>query len=173
MANPYVGEIRMFGGNFAPVGWMFCNGQLLAISEYEALFNLIGTTYGGDGQTTFALPNLQGRIPLHQGNGAGGNYPLGQAAGSETITLTTLQMPAHTHGLVGSGAGAETASPSGGVFASSSDTSFYGPAIPGKGTTLNAAVLGSSGGALPHDNMMPFQCVTFMIAVEGIYPSQG
>src|SRR5262245_21291892 len=105
----------MFGGNFAPLGWMFCNGQLLAISEYEALFNLIGTTYGGDGQSSFALPNLQGRVPMHQGKG----YVMGEAAGTETVTLLTTQIPSHTHALVGSSADVEVTTPARGVFATS------------------------------------------------------
>src|SRR5689334_8649924 len=102
MSQPYVGEIRMFGGSFAPVGWMFCAGQLLPISEYETLFNLIGTTYGGDGQETFGLPDLQGRIPLHMGTNAGITYQIGEMSGVESVTLTTQQIPAHTHALLGS-----------------------------------------------------------------------
>jgi microcystin-dependent protein len=173
MSDPYIGEIRMFGGNFAPVGWSFCNGQLLSISEYTALFQLIGTTYGGDGVSTFALPDLRGRLPISQGTGQGGSYALGQAAGTETVTLTTAQMPAHAHSFVGSTAEVEVATPANGVFATSADTPFYAPYNPGKGATLNAAVVGSAGGSQPHDNMMPSLCVTFIIALEGIYPQQG
>lgn len=173
MSDPYVGEIRMFGGNFAPLGWAFCNGQILSISEYEALYSLIGTTYGGDGVQTFALPDLRGRIPIDQGQSIGSTYALGQAAGTETVTLTLQQIPAHTHLVMGSGAETETAVPSNAVFATSADTNFYGPTISGKGAAFNAQTVGSSGGSQPHDNMMPFQCVTFIIALEGIYPSQG
>ncbi len=167
--DPYVGEIRMFGGNFAPVGWMFCNGQILGIAEYEALYALIGTTYGGDGQSTFALPDLRGRIPIHQSP----SYALGSAAGVESVTLTIGQLPAHGHTLSGSAAESETANPQNGLFATSVDTPFYAPFNSAKGATLNPQVVGQSGGGQPHNNMMPFQCVTFIIAVEGIYPSQG
>src|SRR5439155_25945975 len=112
MAQPYVGEIRMFAGNFAPAGWMFCEGQLLPISEYETLFNLIGTTYGGDGQSTFALPDLRGRIPLHFGNG----FTLAETGGVETVTLTASQIPAHTHPLVASGPAANQTNPTGNLL---------------------------------------------------------
>ncbi len=169
MSNPYIGEIRMFGGNFAPLGWMFCNGQLLSVTEYEALFSLIGTTYGGDGINTFALPNLQGRVPIHQGTG----YSMGQAAGVETVTLITSQIPSHTHTLTGSTAPADAGSPSNGLFAASEDTSFYAASNPGKAVPMNAAVVSRAGGSMPHENMQPFLCVTFIIAVEGIYPQQG
>ncbi|MFO0590955.1 MAG: tail fiber protein [Polyangiaceae bacterium] len=173
MSDPFVGEIRMFGGNFAPIGWAFCNGQLVAISENETLFTLLGTTYGGDGVTTFALPDLRGRLPIHQGAGGGGNYTPGQAAGVESVTLTANQMPAHLHTITASTVDAETASPAGALFAASSDTPFYGPSVPGKGTTLHPTVLGAVGGTMPHDNMMPYLAVSFIIALEGIFPSQG
>jgi microcystin-dependent protein len=156
----------MFGGNFAPVGWMFCNGQILSISEYDALNGLIGTTYGGDGVTTFALPDLRGRVPIHQGSG----YALGQAAGIEDVTLTPAQMPAHTHMVVVSDAAVEGTNPSGAVFATSADTPFYAPFNGDKAAALNPAVLGSAGGSEPHENMQPYLCVSFIIAVEGIYP---
>jgi len=169
MSDPYIGEIRMFGGNYAPLGWMFCNGQTLAISEYEALYGLIGTTYGGDGQSTFRLPDLQGRLPIHRSP----SYPLGQSAGVESVSLTVAQIPAHTHMLIGSGAESETANPQNGMFATSADTPIYAPYNPSKGASLNAQVVGSSGGSQPHNNMMPSLCVSFIIATEGIYPSQG
>ncbi|MFO0756523.1 MAG: tail fiber protein [Byssovorax sp.] len=169
MSDPYVGEIRMFGGNFAPLGWMFCNGQLLSLSEYEALFNLIGTTYGGDGVQTFALPDLRGRLPIHQSTA----HPLGQALGTESVTLTTQNLPAHNHMVLGSTAEVETANPTGQVFATSADTSFYGPENPGKGVTLNGATVSVAGSGQPHDNMQPYLCVSFIIAVEGIFPQQG
>lgn len=169
MADPYIGEIRMFGGNFAPVGWMFTNGQLLSISEYEALFNLIGTTYGGDGVQTFALPDLRGRIPIHQSN----QYPIGQAAGTETVTLTTAQIPAHSHTLNGTNTEAESANPAGALFGGSADTMFYAPYNPGKSAVMNPAAVGPDGNSQPHDNMQPFLCVSFIIAVEGIYPSSS
>ncbi len=169
MSDPFIGEIRMFGGNFAPVGWMFCDGQILNISEYDALYSLIGTTYGGDGRSTFALPDLRGRLPIHQSP----SYPLGSAAGAETATLTIEQLPAHTHALFGSNAEAETASPQNGLFATSADTPFYAPFNSAKVAALNPQTVGQSGGGEPHDNMMPFQCLSFIIAVEGLYPSAG
>jgi microcystin-dependent protein len=169
MSEPYLGEIRMFGGNYAPLGWAFCNGQLLPISQNDALFSLIGTTYGGDGQTTFALPDLRGRVPIHQGTA----NPIGSAAGSETVTLTQSQMPQHTHAALGSGSEVEGSSPAGSVFAAGTDTPFYAPFNPSKAVAMSAAVVGSSGGSQPHENMQPYLCVSFIIALEGIFPSQG
>ena len=170
MGQPFIGEIRMAGFNFAPVGWQFCDGQLLAITEYEALFNLIGTTYGGDGMLTFGLPNLQGRIPIHQGNGGGGEYVMGQAAGAETVTLSVNQIPAHNHTLnAQSGAGTQP-SPSNGVWAASSLNQFSGSAGTGQ---MAASSIASAGGGQPHDNMPPFLVVNFIIALFGIFPSQG
>jgi len=166
MAQPYVGEIRMFAGNFAPAGWMFCEGQLLPISEYETLFNLIGTTYGGDGQSTFALPDLRGRIPLHFGNG----FTLAETGGVETITLTVSQIPAHSHAFLGSSSGANDFNPGGNVLADSIAVSLYtttAPSVPmAPGTTS------SVGGSQPHDNFQPYLCVDFIISLFGIFPSQ-
>ena len=165
MSQPYVGEIRMVGFNFAPAGWALCDGQLLPISGYETLFNLIGTTYGGDGQTTFGLPDLQSRIPFHQGNG----MVLGENGGSETVTLTMNEIPAHSHLLEGqSGAGSQS-SPAGGVWAASSLDQFS----TGAPTTSMAALLQQSGGGQPHDNMPPFLVVNFVISLFGIFPSQN
>jgi microcystin-dependent protein len=166
MADPYVGEIRMFGGNFAPAGWAFCNGQLLAISEYETLFNLIGTTYGGDGQSTFALPSLPGRVPVHQGP----NFTLGTLAGAESVTLNTNQMPLHSHAFEGStNPGAQT-SPVGNAVATIVAGSAY---IDGAATTALASgsITPSAGGNQPHTNMQPFLCVSFIISLFGIYPT--
>jgi microcystin-dependent protein len=166
MGQPFVGEIRMFAGNFAPAGWMFCDGSLLPISEYETLFNLIGTTYGGDGQQTFALPNLQSRVPVHQGNG----FVLAQMAGEETVTLTVSQIPAHTHvPLADSGTGSQT-SPSGNVWANSTNLP-YSPNAPS--ASMDPAALGSTGGSQPHDNMIPFLAINFIISLFGIFPSQN
>src|SRR5881409_2824711 len=149
MAQPYVGEIRMFAGNFAPAGWMFCEGQLLPISEYETLFNLIGTTYGGDGQSTFALPDLRGRIPLHWGNG----FTLAETGGTEAITLTVNQMPSHTHPLLASGDLASSPDPVGAVTAQSrmAGIDFYLEDVP----TVNMAptAIGPAGGSQPHTNL--------------------
>jgi microcystin-dependent protein len=167
MAQPYVGEIRMFAGTFAPVGWEFCNGQPLPISEYETLFNLIGTTYGGDGQETFNLPNLQGRLPVHVGSG----FQLGQAGGTEQVTLTVQQMPNHSHPLTATTAIGTAASPLDGLLAASGSSNVYrqGPA-PG-GATLAAQTVAPAGGSAPHTNMQPFLCVDFIISLFGIFPS--
>src|SRR5256885_8973738 len=162
MAQPYVGEIRMFAGNFAPAGWMFCEGQLLPISENDALFTLIGTTYGGDGQTTFALPDLRGRLPLHQGSNGSSSYSLAQNGGTETVTLTTSQLPAHAHTVNGSSA-ATTGDPAGAVPAAGSVKQFSTQA---PDQTLNPAQVTSSGGQ-PHDNMPPFLGPNFIISLFG------
>ena len=164
MAQPYVGEIRMFAGNFAPAGWMFCEGQLLPISEYETLFNLIGTTYGGDGQSTFALPDLRGRLPLHQGNG----FILAETGGAETITLSTQQIPAHSHAFVAlNGAGNSTTPQS--TLLAQPVASIYN-----NGTNLiamNAQSIMPTGGSQPHNNFQPYLCVDFIISLFGIFPS--
>ncbi|MEO7305966.1 MAG: tail fiber protein [Ferruginibacter sp.] len=169
MAQPYVGEIRMFGGNFAPAGWMFCSGQLLAISEYDTLFNLIGTTYGGDGQSTFALPNLQSRVPIHQGQGSGlSNYTLSETGGAESVTVTQNQMPTHNHTPRASNTGtADT--PANNFWANSTTGKPYSPAPPA--VQMNAATMGPAGGSQPHDNMIPFLCVSYIISLFGIFPS--
>ena len=168
MSQPYVGEIKMFAGNFAPAGWMFCEGQLLPISEYETLFNLIGTTYGGDGQSTFALPDLRGRLPVHQGNG----FTLAETGGVETITLTVSQIPAHSHALLGSSGLAASTSPQGNLPAAASvvNVSAYGTDQPV--TTVSPASITSTGGSQPHDNFQPYLCVDFIISLFGVFPSQ-
>ena len=166
MAQPYVGEIRMFAGNFAPAGWMFCEGQLLPISEYETLFNLIGTTYGGDGQSTFALPDLRGRIPINFGNG----FTLAETGGAETITLTVSQIPAHSHALLATTTVATQQNPGGNVVA---EASLFSPYITIPPTAAMApASGGSTGGSQPHDNFQPYLCVDFIISLFGIFPSQ-
>ncbi|EWT02091.1 tail collar protein [Intrasporangium oryzae NRRL B-24470] len=168
MSDPYIGEIRMFGGNFAPVGWFFCEGQLLPISEYDALFNLIGTTYGGDGQSTFALPDLRGRIPVHA-DGAG--YVQGQAGGVESVTLTTQQIPAHTHPVAGSSATASVTSPTGNVPATTAGVTVFAYGTDQPHTTLHPSSAAPSGGSQPHDNLQPYLCISFIISVFGIYPT--
>lgn len=165
MAQPYVGEIRMFAGNFAPAGWMFCEGQLLPISENETLFNLIGTTYGGDGQSTFALPDLRGRIPIHQGNG----FILAETGGAESVTLTISQVPVHAHPLLADGQPAESSGAAGRVLAQS-ELDLYAPAEPD--VSMSAQALDPVGGSQPHENCMPFLCVDFIISLFGIFPSQ-
>lgn len=167
MAQPYVGEIRMFGGNFAPAGWMFCMGQLLPISENETLFNLIGTTYGGDGQSTFGLPDLQGRLPVHQGNG----LILAETGGVETVTLTVSQLPAHSHPLMANSAQADTAVAGNHVAAKTTGAtiSAYGTDQPR--IALSPQSITSVGGSQPHENMQPYLCVSFIISLFGIFPS--
>jgi microcystin-dependent protein len=166
MSQPYVGEIRMFAGNFEPAGWMFCEGQLLPISQYETLFNLIGTTYGGDGQSTFALPDLRGRLPLHQGNG----FTLAETGGVEQVTLTVSQIPAHSHPLQASQSIADQSSPSGEVLAQPSVAIpyFQAPAT----ATLAPTSITADGGSQPHNNFQPYLCVDFIISLFGVFPSQ-
>jgi microcystin-dependent protein len=175
MSSPYLGEIRMFGGNFAPAGWALCNGQLIAISQNDALFALIGTTYGGDGESTFALPNLQSRVPVHVGPG----FALGQLAGTETVTLTTNQIPQHNHPSMAVGNAATAVKTPGGnmltdeVSASPPTPMVFAYGAPdGNMRSLAPNALGISGGSQPHDNMLPFLCVNFIIALEGIFPTQ-
>jgi microcystin-dependent protein len=165
MAEPFIGEVRMFAGTFAPNGWAFCDGSLLPISQYDALFSLIGTTYGGDGQTTFALPDLRGRLPLHAGSG----YVLGQQAGTETVTLLATQVPGHTHPPQVSTSPGTGPSPGNAVWAAGATDPLYA-AGPPTGAAMAAAV-GAAGGGQPHDNLMPFTVVSFIIALFGIYPS--
>ena len=166
MAQPYVGEIRMFAGNFAPAGWMFCEGQLLPISENETLFQLIGTTYGGDGESTFALPDLRGRLNIHQS----GSHPLAEAAGVESVTLTTQQIPSHTHPLTGSTANASDANPANNVLATSSLVQPY--AVESPTAAFAASAVSPAGGSQPHENRQPYLCVDFIISLFGIFPSQ-
>jgi microcystin-dependent protein len=167
MGQPFVGEIRMFAGNFAPAGWAFCNGQPLPISENETLFQLIGTTYGGDGQSTFNLPNLQSRLPLHQGGG----FILAETGGAEEITLTVNQIPSHSHPLIASTAVGTAASPQGNVLAASGSSNVYRPA-PGAAALAPEAV-GSAGGSQPHTNLQPYFGMNFIISLFGIFPTQN
>ena len=174
MSSPYVGEIRMFAGNFAPAGWMFCDGQLLPISENETLFNLIGTTYGGDGQETFALPNLQSRIPLHMGQGSGlSNYQLAESGGTESVTLTVNQIPSHSHpAACNNGAGASSSNPNAATWSKADTANYLNGARTGfMGTS--AIMTTPDGGSQPHDNMQPFLCVNFIISLFGIFPTQN
>jgi microcystin-dependent protein len=166
MASPFIGEIRMFAGNFAPAGWAFCDGTILPISENDALFALIGTTYGGDGQTTFALPDLRSRVPIHQGNG----FTLAQAGGEEQVTLTVNQMPAHTHvPQANSGTGTQS-SPAGNVWANSANYPYSSNAPT---AAMDPQAISLDGGSQPHDNMIPFLVVNFIISLFGIFPSQS
>lgn len=164
MAQPYVGEIRIFAGNFAPAGWMFCEGQLLPISEYETLFQLIGTTYGGDGESTFGLPDLRGRIPLHQGNG----FILAETGGAEEITLTVSQIPAHSHAFLANDGAPSGNNPINNVLAKPTASIYDDGTNP---VAMNVQVIGPVGGSQPHTNFQPYLCVNFIISLFGIFPT--
>jgi microcystin-dependent protein len=172
VSEPFLGEIRMFSFNFAPEGWALCNGQLLSINQNDALFALLGTFYGGDGKTTFALPNLQSRVPIHMGQGTGlSAYVIGQAAGHETVTLLPAQMPAHTHSVHAHSGPAESDNPEGSTLASVG-TDIYA-AAPDTTTVMNAKMLGHAGGNRPHHNIQPYLVLNFCIALAGIFPSRS
>ena len=177
MGQPFIGEIRMFTGNFPPVGWAFCDGTPMPISENDTLFALIGTTYGGDGQETFNLPDLRGRFPLHMGTGSGlQNYILGENGGVEEVTLTTNQIPVHSHpAACNNGAGASTSNPTGNIWSKADTNNYYDytnpnpqPATVFMGTP--AIISSPAGGSQPHDNMFPFLCVNFIISLFGLFP---
>jgi microcystin-dependent protein len=165
MSQPYVGEIRMFAGNFAPAGWMFCAGQLLSIAEYEVLFNLIGTTYGGDGQSTFALPDLRGRLGVHMGSG----FTLATSGGTEEVTLTQSQIPVHSHVVIATTNPNTASLPGGNLLAFGPDIYDLNRA----GNTTMAPAIGSQGGNQPHNNFQPYLCVNFILSLYGVFPSQS
>ena len=168
---PYVGEIRLFAGNFAPNGWMFCEGQTLPISENEVLFTLIGTTYGGDGQETFNLPNLASRVPIHMGTGPDGTtYQIGEMAGTEQETLTVNQIPVHTHPLVANSNPGSTSAPANGVLAKTTTGFLYINENPTG--NMAATAISPTGGSQPHENTQPFLCINFIISLFGVFPSQ-
>ena len=169
MSQPFIGEIRMVGFNFAPQGWAFCDGSLVAISDNSTLFNLIGTTYGGDGQNTFALPDLRSRVPIHMGAGSGlSNRVLGQNGGTETVTLATAQLPSHNHIALAQPQSGNQVAPAGNDWAASTLNQYLAAA---PNATMNAAALGPTGGSQPHENMLPFLTINFIISLFGIYPS--
>ncbi len=171
MSEPFVGEIRMFAGNFAPRGWAFCDGQLLAVSKNDALFSLLGTIYGGDGRTTFGLPDLRGRIPIHAGTGPGlSARRLGAKSGSEKETLTTNQLATHTHDWNANKEDATGAAPQGKVLAKAVGLRFWEPA--GQNASLASSTIDNTGGSRSHTNLMPTLCIHFIIALFGIYPSR-
>lgn len=172
MADPFVGEIRMAGFNFAPRGWGFCNGALVSIAQNEVLFVLIGTTYGGDGQTTFALPNLAGRLPLNQGQGPGlSPRTIGDMGGAEQVTLNSQQIPSHTHALAAASAGTRTSSAAGNLLGSG-EADIYSRGS-GQPVALSPNQLSAAGGSQPHTNLQPALAVNFFIAFEGIFPSRN
>ncbi|MGF2411500.1 phage tail protein [Ferruginibacter sp.] len=173
MQDPFIGNVILFGGTFAPVGWATCDGSLLAIAENDALFSLIGTTYGGDGQTTFALPDLRSRIPIHQGQGPGlSTYIMGQQAGVETVTLSPGQIPAHSHAALSNSGAADSTDPTNNFLGTQSTLQEY---IPGASANavMNAAAISFTTGGQPHDNIMPSIALNYIIALEGIYPQQN
>jgi microcystin-dependent protein len=171
MPEPYVGEIRMFAGNFPPAGWMLCQGQTLAISENDVLFQLIGTTYGGDGQETFNLPDLQSRVPIHMGTGADGiNYQIGESGGVETVTLTTNQIPNHTHTMIATGNLGSANTPAGNILAQCTGVKMFTSTNPT--TPLNASTVLPVGGSQPHENIQPYLVINFIISLFGVFPTQ-
>lgn len=182
MSQPFIGEIILFGGNFAPRGWAFCNGQILSIAQNTALFSILGTTYGGNGQTTFALPDLRGRVPVSAGQGPGlSPYSLGQQSGSETVTLTVQQMPAHNHPVNADGTNGTAVSPAGGNLAqtatgtgkSAVTSNTYTTGAPAAPVQLNPTTIGPQGGSQPHNNLQPLLALNYIIALEGVYPSRN
>ena len=171
MSEQFLGQIIMFGGPYAIAGWAFCNGQLLSVNQYDALFFLLGTTYGGDGRTTFALPDMRGRVPIHQGQGPGlSNYTLGDKPGSENVSLQANEMPPHRHRFNAEGRLGLNLGPDQALIAEEANTNIYGSGTPPD--TLDGSAIGPSGAGNPHPNVMPFQCVSFLIALTGIFPPQ-
>ena len=174
MSEPFVGEIRMFAGNFAPQGWAFCDGQLLAVSQNDALFSLLGTIYGGDGRTTFGLPDMRGRLPMHAGTGPGlSPRRLGAKFGAENVTLTVNQMPSHTHSVGGNNVAGSSSSPSGYFAKDVSNSNLYINSLSSTRTSMSSNMITNSGGSGSHTNLMPYLCVNFIIALYGIYPSRN
>ncbi|SIT13104.1 Microcystin-dependent protein [Roseivivax lentus] len=172
MSEPFVGQITMFAGNFAPRGWAFCDGQLIAVSQNDALFSLLGTIYGGDGRTTFALPDMRGRLPVHQGTGPGlSDRKIGAKGGQEYETLTIQEMATHSHSFHANTATATSPNPQGNLLAEGAGVNFYNTATPDQ--TMNPAAIASAGGSQSHINLMPSLCVNFIIALFGIYPSRS
>jgi microcystin-dependent protein len=169
VAQPFIGEIRIFAGSFAPVGWEFCDGQPVPISENEALFQLIGTTYGGDGESTFNLPNLQSRIPIHQGQGGGlTNRVLGELAGVESVTLSSTQMPSHNHALLASQNVGADANPQNQLLAAGTNVQFFRAIAPN--APMANTIISPAGGSQPHENLMPYLCVNYIISMFGLFP---
>jgi microcystin-dependent protein len=172
MSDPYIGEIRMFAGSFPPSGWAFCDGQTIPISENDALFTLIGTTYGGDGQETFQLPDLQGRVPIHQGTGQGlGTYTIGEKAGVESVTLTTQQIPSHPHSWLASKGAGSSNTPQNNVTAAPPVAKLYRTGTPSD--AMSPKVIQPAGGSQPHENIQPYLTISFIISLFGVFPRQS
>lgn len=173
MSESFVGEIKMFAGSFAPRGWALCDGQLLAVSQNDALFSLLGTIYGGDGRTTFGLPDMRGRIPVHQGSGPGLTpRQIGAKSGTENEILNSNQLPVHNHGFQASASAADSGYPAGQLVADTEPASVYNATAPDNSNTMPTNTVGNAGAGQSHPNMMPFQCINFIIALSGIYPSR-
>lgn len=171
MSEPFVGEVRMFAGNFAPRGWAFCDGQLLAVSQNDALFSLLGTIYGGDGRTTFGLPDMRGRIPIHAGQGPGlSNRRLGAKGGAENVTLTVNQLPSHGHNFYGSDTFAVSTTPGGNGLVRADQNLYSTQTAPS--SAMSSSSITNIGGSRSHTNLMPFLCINYIIALFGIYPSR-
>ena len=174
MSLPFVAEIRMFGCNFAPTGWAQCDGQLISIAQNTALFSLLGTAYGGDGQSTFGLPNLQGSVPVNAGQGPGLSvYLLGQSGGSESVTLLPTEMPNHSHAMMASSQPGEDATPTTEALARSVNASLYQPTANANVVPLSGQAVAPAGSSLPHNNMMPYLVINFCIALQGVFPQRG
>lgn len=172
MGSPFIGEIRMFGGNFAPAGWAFCDGQLLPIAENDTLFALIGTTYGGDGESTFGLPDLRGRIPIHVGTSSGGvTYALAGQGGVEQVTLTVQQIPAHSHALLATANPASAVAPAGRVLGTAAAATITPYGTDNPAGQLAPQAVSPDGGGQPHENLQPYLCVSFIISLFGVFPS--
>ena len=169
MSEPFLGEIKIISWNFPPKGWAFCNGQLLPINQNQALFSILGTTYGGDGRVNFGLPNLQGRAPIHVGNG----IVLGEQGGESTHTLNISELPAHTHTPTGSGNSPSAPGPAGNLWATQTTNPYLGTANSGPNAAMNPACITPTGGNQPHENMSPYLVLNFVIALQGIFPSQN
>jgi microcystin-dependent protein len=170
MSDPYVGEVRLVGFTFAPIGWALCDGRLLSIQDNSALYSLIGTTYGGNGENNFAVPDLRGRVPVHQSSSSGGNYLVGQTGGVESVTLTANQYPGHSHSLMASSSNANSNNPANSTVGAAVEV--YADIAPSK--AMNSVTVSlAPGGSLPHENIQPFQVLTWIIALNGIYPSRG
>ncbi|MEZ4959287.1 MAG: tail fiber protein [Saprospiraceae bacterium] len=172
--EPFIGEIKLFAGNFAPRGWAFCDGQLLPISQNTALFSILGTTYGGDGRTTFALPDMRGRVPLHQGTGPGlSDYSLGQRGGTESVTLTVLELPPHSHSLNANKQNGDTSDTPGSSLADTKGSDRDYMKSGEVDIQMSAKSIGSTGGGMPHENRQPYLAINYIIAMQGVYPSRS
>jgi len=172
MSEPFLAEVRIMGFNFAPRGWAFCDGQILPINQNQSLYSLLGTTYGGDGRTSFALPDFRGRTPIHVGSNGGPNHPQGQKSGEETHTLSAAEMPQHKHALNASTNNATAEDPSGQTWSRSAER-IYASYSPANGTAMSSTVISNAGGGQAHENMQPYLVINYCIALRGLFPSRN